>query len=181
MAWEITPEELLVRYDDGERNFAGIKLIYSYGAPTHYSGIDLKGIVLRDINLRGAYFEQISMVGIDLTGADLGGVFMHCCNVSNAIIRNANLCAANLGGSSFIGSDLRGSLLDYMDASVASFRQAKMSGRAFEQAILAQTDFQGTDITNRRICSRWNLIWNTTMPDGSVIEGPQWGNGHDAK
>ncbi|NJL51976.1 MAG: hypothetical protein HC930_06670 [Hydrococcus sp. SU_1_0] len=32
MAWEITPEELLVRYDDGERNFAGIKLIYSYGA-----------------------------------------------------------------------------------------------------------------------------------------------------
>lgn len=106
MAWEITPEELLVRYDDGERNFAGIKLIYSYGAPAHYAGIDLKGIVLRDINLRGAYFEQ---------------------------------------------------------------------------AILAQTKFQGADITARSICSRWNLIWKTTMPDGTVVEGPQWGNGRDAK
>jgi uncharacterized protein YjbI with pentapeptide repeats len=105
MAWEITPEELLVRYDDGERNFSGIKSIYSYGAPTHYSGIDLKGIVLRDINLRGAYFEQISMVGIDFTSADLGRVFMHECNVCNAIIRDANLCAANLEGSSFGSSE----------------------------------------------------------------------------
>jgi uncharacterized protein YjbI with pentapeptide repeats len=55
MAWEITTTELLECYSIGERNFAGIDLLPPPGvsnAPR--DGIDLKGAILRDINLRGA-------------------------------------------------------------------------------------------------------------------------------
>ncbi|NJL51975.1 MAG: pentapeptide repeat-containing protein [Hydrococcus sp. SU_1_0] len=127
--------------------------------------------------MRGAYFEQISMVGIDLSGADLGGVFMHGCHVSKSIIRNANLCAANVKESSFIDSDLSRTNMWYMNASLASFRGAKISGGAIQYAILARTEFRGANITARNICGSWNLIWNTIMPDGTIVEGPQWGDG----
>ncbi|MEH2366952.1 pentapeptide repeat-containing protein [Nostoc sp.] len=183
MVWKITPEELLERYADGERNFAGIELVYS-GWPSSSSkysspGIDLDGVVLRDINLRGAYFDQVYLTGVDLTGADLGGIFMNRCNLVEGIIRDANLCAANLRQSGFFDADLRGTDLDYMNASGAGFRGVQIG--SFERAILAYTDFEGAHISSNLICRGQNLIWHTTMPDGNVVEGPQWGNGRDAR
>ena len=50
-----------------------------------------------------------------------------------------------------------------------------------ENAVLANTNFQGAHTKNSLICRGMNLIWHTTMPDGSVIEGPQWGTGRDAR
>ncbi|MEH2297275.1 pentapeptide repeat-containing protein [Nostoc sp.] len=182
MVWEITAEELLERYADGERNFAGIKLahygLYGFRRSKH-SGLDLDGVVLRDINLRGAYLHDVYLIGADLTGSDLGGIFLDSCTLVRAIIRDANLCAATLCGSTFGDADLRGSNLNYMNASIAIFRQAQIG--SFERAILAQTDFQGAHIDSGIICRGWNLIWNTTMPDGQVVRGPQWGNGRDAR
>ena len=61
MVWEITAEELLERYADGERNFAGIELIQSDGVPPD-SSIDLEGAVLRNINLRGAYLRRVVLI-----------------------------------------------------------------------------------------------------------------------
>lgn len=183
MVWKITPEELLERYADGERNFAGIELVYS-GWPSSSSkysspGIDLDGVFLRDINLRGAYFPQVYLTGVDLTGADLGGIFMRGCNLVEGIIRDANLRAANLEESGFFDADLRGTNLDYMNASGAGFRGVQIG--SFERAILADANFEGAHISSGLICRGMNLIWNTTMPDGTVIRGPQWGNDRDAR
>ncbi|MBA3921357.1 MAG: hypothetical protein H0X31_06525 [Nostocaceae cyanobacterium] len=50
MVWKITTDDLLAQYNTGKRNFAGIELI-PYGDD---SAIDLDGVVLRDINLRGS-------------------------------------------------------------------------------------------------------------------------------
>ncbi|WP_319420107.1 hypothetical protein [Pleurocapsa sp. FMAR1] len=69
--------------------------------------------------------------------------------------------------------------MSYMNASLAEFREAKM-GIPFEEAILANTKFQGADISSGMICRGWNLIWNTVMPDGTIVKGPQWGNGRDS-
>jgi uncharacterized protein YjbI with pentapeptide repeats len=183
MAWEITPEELLERYADGERNFAGIELVYS-GWPSSSSkysspGIDLDGVVLRDINLRGAYFPEVYLTGVDLTGADLGGIFMRGCNLVKGIIRDANLRAANLQFSGFFEADLRGTNLDYMNASSAGFREVQIG--SFEHTILAETNFKGAHTESGLICRGQNLIWNTTMPNGTIVRGPQWGNGRDAR
>ena len=185
MVWEITPEELLERYADGERNFAGIDLI-KYHRPSPYSPkqpyrqpIELENVVLRDINLRGANFEEICLTGVDLTGADLGGIFMRDCRLVKGIIRDANLRAANLRFSGFFEADLRGTNLDYMNASSADFRGVQIG--SFECAILANTDFEGAHTESGLICRGRNLIWNTTTPDGTIVRDPQWGNGRDAR
>jgi Pentapeptide repeats (8 copies) len=170
MVWKISPEELLVRYDNGERDFAGIDLISCSETPWYYHGIELKGIVLRDINLRGAVLKEVDLTGVDLRGADLGGVFMEQCILSGATIRDANLCAANVSWCSFDNADLRGSYLDHINAYSAWFNEAQMPH--FECAVVAGTNFKGTNLTKEMICApeHRNLVWNTIMPDGTQID-----------
>ncbi len=181
MVWKITGDELLERYAAGERNFAGIELVEYGFRPSKYrgEGSDLDGVVLRDINLRGAYLHEVYLEGADLTGSDLVGIFLRECSLAEAIIRNANLRAANLYWSCFDNADLRLSSLDYMNACGSTFRGTQIG--YFECAILAQTNFKGAHTESGLICSGWNLIWRTTMPDGIVVQGPQWGNGRDAR
>ena len=144
-----------------------------------YSGINLDRKVLRDINLRGAYFDEVYMIGVDLTGSDLGGIFLKSCDLSRAIIRNADLRASCLDRSAFNNADLRGSNLNHMNASCANFRKVQIE--PFEYAVLAGTYFKGAHTDDGMICRGQNLIWRTTMPSGIVVEGRQWGNGRDGR
>ena len=166
MVWKITPDELLVRYADGERNFAGIELIQSAEEPKD-NMIDLQGAILPDINLRGAYLRQA-----DLTGADLFGVSLELAWLKRAIVRDANLNSANLSWCNLTEADLRGTDLNHMNASLAIFCGANIGG--FSYAILAHANFRSADVSQINICSSYNLIWETTMPDGSVESGPYW-------
>ena len=52
MSWKITAEELLRRYADGERDFAGVDL----------HGVDLSGAVLTGINLDRADLSKATTV-----------------------------------------------------------------------------------------------------------------------
>ncbi len=181
MVWEITADELLERYADGERNFAGIRLLENGFRPSKYGGegSDLDGVVLRDINLRGAYFNEVALIGADLTGADLGGIFLGGCCLSKGILRDVNLYGANVSHSGFIDTDLRGSDLDCINGIGTSFRGAYLD--TLEYAVLAEANFEGAHTSNGLICRGMNLIWHTTMPDGTIIHGPQWGTGRDAR
>lgn len=171
MVWEITAEELLVRYNSGERNFAGIELIQSQGVPQD-SSIDLEGAILRDINLRGAYLRQADLRRADLTGADLFGVSLELAWLERAIIRDANLYSANLSWCDLTEADLRGTDLNHMNASLAKFCGANIG--SFSYAILPHANFRSADVSQINICRFGNLIWETTMPDGSVERGPYW-------
>lgn len=171
MAWEITAEELLARYADGERDFRGIELIQSEGVPLD-SSIDLEGAILRDINLRKAYLRQTDLCRADLTGADLFGVSLESAWLKHAIIRNANLYSVNLSLCDLTEADLRGTDLNHMNASRATFCGANIGG--FSYAILAHANFRSADVSETNICRFGNLIWETTMPSGSVERGPYW-------
>lgn len=175
MVWEITAEELLARYADGEQDFRGIELIQSEGVPAD-SSIDLEGAILRDINLRGAYLRNGCLIEADLTGADLFGASLEMARLDRAIIRDASLYSANLSWCDLTKADLRGTNLDYINARAAMFRGAEF-GYGFEFAILAHANFQDAATWNSVICRGGNLIWNTTMPDGTIVVGPQYGDG----
>jgi uncharacterized protein YjbI with pentapeptide repeats len=170
---KITPEELLVRYDNGERDFSGIDLVLSSEAFFVYTGIELRGLVLRNIVLRGAILQEVDMREIDLSGADLGGIFLENCNLHKATIQDANLRGACLHECTFNDVDLRGSNLNYINASFSSFRRAKLS--SFENAILVRTNFEGATIddsvSNSKICFYFsnNFLYNTILPDGSEV------------
>ncbi len=62
---------------------------------------------------------------------------------------------ANLNGAGFIGATLYNIGLEYAD--------------------LAYADFRDSDIFKSHLCSGGNLIWQTTMPDGTIEEGPYYG------
>ncbi|MEH2171113.1 MAG: pentapeptide repeat-containing protein [Nostoc sp.] len=173
MAWEITAEELLARYADGERNFAGIELIQSEGVPLD-SSINLEGAILRDINLRGAYLRQADLCRADLTGADLFGVSLEGAWLKCAIVRDANLYSANLSWCDLTEADLRGTNLAQMNATKAIFCGANID--SFEFAILIKTNFRNAYIAPNIIWSYGNFVYNTTMPDGTIKSGPFFGD-----
>ena len=161
MACQFTAEELLALYADGERDFAGIELIQSEGVPNEAS-IDLEGAILREINLRGA----------DLTRADLFGACLEDAWLDYAIIRDANLCSANLSNCSLTKADLTGTKLRSINAISANFSGALITH--INYAVLAQANFQDTSIGARHLCRFFNLIWHTTLPDGTIEGGPYW-------
>lgn len=164
MACQFTAEELLALYADGERDFAGIELIQSEGVP-HGASIDLEGAILREINLRGA-----DLTRADLTRADLFGACLEDARLDYAIVRDANLCSANLCNCSLIGADLTGTKLRRINATNASFSGALITH--IEYAILTQANFQDSSIGARNLCRFFNLIWHTTLPDGTIKGGP---------
>jgi hypothetical protein len=107
----MTREELIAKYEKGERNFRGAYLRGAYlrgadleGADLRYAnleGADLKGADLRGADLRGAVLR-----GVDLWGANLEGV-----DLSDADLRGADLMGANLEGVDLWGANLWGANL----------------------------------------------------------------------
>jgi uncharacterized protein YjbI with pentapeptide repeats len=173
MAWEITTTELLERYAIGERNFAGIDLLPPPGvsnAPR--DGINLEGSILRDINLRGADLSYADLSGVDLTGADLLGTDLEWARLDNAIIGDANLRGTNLSHCCLDGADLTGTELLKVNATMATFRRAYIE--CISGSILAKANFQDAHTSKRGICRAFNLIWETTLPDGTVERGAYW-------
>jgi hypothetical protein len=171
MVWQITPEELLARYNAGERDFNGIELLRvpeRHGIAGPIEGIE--GADLREINLRGANLKDICLNGANLTRADLFGASLISACMADAIFRDANLFSANLNWAGCHRSDFTGARMNQMNACSANFIDAILT--PFEYTILAFTNFQGAR-GRESIRGHFNVIWETTMPDGSVILGPE--------
>ena len=173
MVWKITTDELLAQYNTGERNFAGIEILRIVGEMGERDGIDgqitgLEGADLRGINLRGANLGKVNLNGADLTGADLFGVYLGGAGLVKTILRDVNLFSANLSGATLTGADLTGADLSQVNASSAVFIGATIG--YLEYAVLIDANFQGA--IGMLINGHFNLIWDTTMSDGTVEKGP---------
>ncbi|WP_414624848.1 pentapeptide repeat-containing protein [Calothrix sp. CCY 0018] len=172
MVWEITTEELLKKYTSGKRNFAGAVVVRNKTSGRSY--IDLEGAILRDINFRGADLSFADLRGADLSGADLFGASLIEARLDNAIIRDANLECVTLCGCNLTNADLTGTALDYMNATDAIFRGAKLT--PFGHAVLTEADFRGaTPALHDMICRGMNFIDKTIMFDGTIEFGPYFG------
>lgn len=175
MIWRITTDELLERYKAGERNFNGIELIRIVGEMGERDGVDgqitgLEGGDLRGINLRGANLEKVDLGGADLTRADLFGAYLDEAGLRETILRDTNLFSANLSNADLSGADLTRANICHVKAVGATFIGAKIG--YFQRADLTHADFRDSNVNGEGLCSRFNVIWHTTMPDGTVKEGP---------
>jgi len=175
MVWKITTGELLTLYNAGERNFAGVEILRIVGEMGEIDGVDsqitgLEGADLRGINLRGANLEKVNLSGADLTEADLFGAYLGEAGLVKTILRDANLFSANLSNATLNEADLTGANLIHIKAVGASFIRAKIG--YFERADLTNANFRYCDFYGPSLCYKFNVIWNTTMPDGTMKEGP---------
>ncbi|WP_373544183.1 pentapeptide repeat-containing protein [Chamaesiphon sp.] len=173
---EMTPEDLVGSYMQGIRDFRGIKLIHSeFEHP--YLPINLRELCLSGANLSGADLTNVDLTGADLTGANLFGAVLTSAHLIRAIFRDVNFYGASLHWCGLNEADLLGSNLSHINATSAWFNGAT-NIPAMERAIFASTDFTDAQITKQLICRGGNLIWRTIMPDGEVVVGPQYGDGH---
>lgn len=133
--------DLLQRYNAGERNFQAIELIgaelngaylcdadFSYGEmmlaalnEVSLANCKLHRAYLSGADLVGAYLQEAELIGTELIGADLKdadlkGANLERANLGGANLTNANLTGANLSEAILIGANLTNT--DFTDAIV---------------------------------------------------------------
>ncbi len=178
MIWEITTHELLTRYNSGERNFVGVEFIKDPERHPEDLGIGeeihgLQNTNLTGINLRGANLTGIQLQKANLRGGNFFGAAIVGANLSYANFTGAILDGANLTHSSFYRADLGNTSLIYTNAHGTRFVEASVD--TFENSILIDANFMGANTSKSQICRFGNFIYRTTMPDGTVENGPSWG------
>lgn len=103
---KMTAEELLKRYQAGERDFRGVNLSEEILLWSNLSGANFRGA-----NLRGTNFNWANLSGVDLTAADLSEADLAWANLSKADLREANLSGANFSAASFNGADCSNAIM----------------------------------------------------------------------
>jgi uncharacterized protein YjbI with pentapeptide repeats len=170
MSWKMTAQELLDRYADGDRDFAGIDL----------HGVDLSNAVLRGINLDRADLSEVNFTGADLSGergrsfppfikdtgiidpgqfssngmgSPLGG---YTC-IRYAVLTNANFWDADLSYVDFAHSDL--SFANFTKAYTRSYGD----GVNFEYARLSWSKWEDAEI-GRQTAAFLSIFWLLNLP-----------------
>lgn len=119
-------QDLLDRYQQGERDFAHVDL----------SGASLSGVNLRDVNFTGA----------NLSGANLSWAFLSRANLTGANLRRADLRSVSLNNAILNQATLSGANL-----SKADLRLAQLQNSDLNWAILPESDLTGTDLTGAKL------------------------------
>lgn len=163
----ITGEELLKRYAEGERNFPLISL---YDEKCVLRGADLRGI-----NMVGGYFAGGSLWNTNLSDSCLIGFDFNCMGFDGANFSHPDLTGACLWSAFFTNANFSNCILKGANLRKAILCNANLRGAVLDGANLADTDFTGAHFFIKRHMTGI-LFWNTTMPDGSVIEGPTFIN-----
>ena len=141
------------------------------------SEINIRGLCLSGANFSGSDLTKVDFTEADLTGANLVGAILTEASLNRTILRDVNFCGASLRWCGLNEADLLGSNLSHVNATCAWFTGA-INVPLISYSIFADTDFTDAQTTKQLICRAGNLIWRTIMPDGEIVFGPQYGDGH---
>lgn len=113
-----------------------------------FTGANLAGMALCEVDLSGTFLEAADLSGCDLTGAKLDGAVLAKANLGKADFSRAKLRGANLGGAVFAdavfdGADLTDSVLSHAVLGGARFSGATLTGADWMESKLAGADFSG--------------------------------------
>jgi uncharacterized protein YjbI with pentapeptide repeats len=157
----MTAEEFLQRYAAGERDFFEVEL----------TDADLS---------RATGWEKNNPIGQTITGAVLGeGDFsgtnfcandMRACNFSYSNLTRCQFTLANLTKARFIGADLKNATFEGAKLIRADLKDADLRG-----ANMTGVDLTGANMTGANDEGAWYesaLFCDTTLPDGTFLQGP---------
>ena len=139
-------EWLLANYADGRR-FAE----QSYQLLHKRSGLDLRGVDLRQVDLHGLPLQGVDLYNAHLEGTDLREVHLERANLSAAYLQdaylyNAYLEDAYLSEAHLEGADLRAAHLEGADLSEAHLERADLSEAHLERTNLKGANLEGADL-----------------------------------
>ncbi|MGK4005980.1 toll/interleukin-1 receptor domain-containing protein [Sorangium sp. So ce1036] len=129
-------EELLARYDAGERFFPFADL----------QGADLQGKRLEDINLQEANLQGASLQRANLCRAALRGANLQGANLRDTLLLGVMLWDANLRGANIQSADLRHARLERANFQAANLSIALLQGANLTGANLTGANLLGTNL-----------------------------------
>lgn len=165
--------KLLEKYAAGERNFTGIKIIWTPKNRT-LRGLNLSGVDFRDASFRTfiSSCAEINLSGANLSGLDLSNFDFQGADLSRADLSGTDLWRANLDGTDLSGANLSGANLQGTILWGTRLNNANLSG-----ANLTEACFGGTSVTGANFKDAQNTIFedvwfkDTIMPDGTIRNG----------
>lgn len=165
----ITPDELLERYQKGERNFAGLRIEANTDNPDVLYGADLSNIILS-----GIYWPGARLRDVNLTKAELVGAYMPDADLTLADLSWAKLMGATLRRACLECTNLTAAKLEWSNLSEANLEGADTIDANFEDSLLCQLNLMqvrpaGYAIDRVDIHCVGALLWNTVMPDGRFV------------
>ncbi len=159
-------QEVVERYQAGERNFAGIGL-YSQASRM------LKDADLSGINLSGADLSQIKLEKTNLSGACLRGTDFVYSDLRSVNLSHADLSHANLRCCYWINVDFSHACMARAVLFESELTDANLFGTNLEAIILIHSCLKGA-IKSDPFRIGGAFIWNSMMPDGSMDLGPRF-------
>jgi uncharacterized protein YjbI with pentapeptide repeats/uncharacterized protein YwqG len=188
-------DEIVIRYNLGERNFAcidcwgdcvdgnlaGIDLNCAKMTAVRLSGSNLQGAILCDASI-----TRSSLIGINLAGADLSRAnfcvepeypnhlmesSLKYANLTGANLTGANLQSVSLGGSNLKNANLQGANLIGTDLRGADLTGANLTDANLSMASFYQANLKDAVLGNNITFQDAYLGW-TILPDGSIFHNP---------
>ncbi|WP_295527044.1 DUF2169 domain-containing protein [uncultured Pseudacidovorax sp.] len=138
--------------DAGRQRRLEIEQIIALGLRT-LPWIDLTGVDLSELDLRGfdftaAWLESVSLRGANVSGCRFVGAVLAHADLRGCIAVGADFTAANLGGAVLAGavfdqSNLEGATLVRSQLAQSSLRHAKLTGATLHDSIWGAADWTG--------------------------------------
>jgi uncharacterized protein YjbI with pentapeptide repeats len=150
-------EEVLRRYEAGERDFSLIQVYLSdeQSKERYLSGVNLSGANFKESDLQSLVFygQGINFSGSDLSDLDLAYAHFEDAdssgaNLSGACLWRANFRRADLSGANFSRSDLQETGFHMTNLSRCKFSGAKMIDTGFGFCDLIDSDFRDAKFQN---------------------------------
>ena len=199
------PEELIERYDAGERDFEGVNLLRieleQILGPRLNGELELIALGRNEAGGLDPYFfdlwtdfckpieqrfewdsygrfipSQLKELGLkDLGGADLSGINLAGAYLYPVSLTNANLSRANLRKVKLIDADLRGANLDHADLRYSILNHANLSGANLYMARLEGAKLSFADLRGADL--RRSKLRKTAM-NGTDLRGADLRKAH---
>jgi len=141
---------------------------YSEEFPVDWSGCDLYGKVLPDIDYRYANLSNANLSGAilsgkDLSNADFSGAFLKYAEIDNANLTNADLSNVNIIRGWVRGSDLSNADFSGAYLSNTDFTNSNLTNANFQDATLTYAILAGTDLKDANLDGAGT--WSTNLND----------------
>ena len=166
---EIDPQNFLLRYANGERDFHELKLTgVNNGlklAGVNISGINLSRANLCLTNMFRTNLSEANLTGVNLVQANLSEANLTGTNLIKAALQYASLSAANLQNANLSGANLQNANLNR-----ANLQNANLSGANLQNANLSEANLQNANLSETNL-QKANLF-NAIMPNGEICNQP---------
>jgi len=167
----ISETELInaIKYLEAKSSFVEIAdKCYREKFPIDWSGCNLYGKVLPNIDFRYANLSNANLAGAifsgkDLSNANLSGAFLKYAEIDNANLTNADLSSVNIVRGWVRGSDLSNANLSGAYLWNTDFTSSNLTNVNFQDATLTYAILAGTDLKDANLDGAGT--WSTNLND----------------